>query len=418
VRTGLGFALRTKILLYLISIHLILGGVAFFVVIENRRVLLIVEALLLVSVIVGYYLIRALFVPLDLIRTGADLITERDFTSHFREVGQPEMDDLIRVYNRMIDRLREERLKLEEQNLFIDKVVQASPAGIVILDFDGNVEQANPRAQELLDDSFLARLRTVASGATDILTPDGRRRFRVHRGSFLDRGFTREFFLIEELTEELRASEKAAYEQLIRMMSHEVNNSVGSVQSLLDSCRNYASQLRPEDRTDFEQALSVSIARMSNLNSFTNSFADVVRIPQPQRSEFDLRQLVDDLVFLMQPELERRSIRIELSGAGTMVADKNQMEQVVVNLLRNAAEAIERDGVITVTVSGDGLVVADTGPGISSELEGKMFTPFFSTKRDGRGIGLTVINEILTNHGFEFALRSREGGGAAFTIRS
>jgi two-component system nitrogen regulation sensor histidine kinase NtrY len=162
----------------------------------------------------------------------------------------------------------------------------------------------------------------------------------------------------------------------------------------------------------------VSIARMSNLNSFTNSFADVVRIPQPHRTEFDLRQLVDDLVFLMQPELERRSIRMEVSGSGRMVADKNQMEQVVVNLLRNAAEAIEREGVITVSVSDSGLVVGDTGPGISSELEGKMFTPFFSTKRDGRGIGLTVINEILTNHGFEFALRNREGGGAAFTIET
>lgn len=428
--------LRTKVLLYLAAIHLILGTVGFLVVFENRRLLFLVEGLLVVSVIIGFLLVRAFFVPLDLIRTGGDLISERDFTSHFRSVGQPEMDALIAVFNGMIDRLREERLTLEEKNLFIEKVVQATPAGMIILDFDGRIQHLNPKALQLLEGAqdsvgltlsevqrtLASRLDSISPHRSEVITADGRRKIRAFRGSFLDRGFSRDFFLLEELTEELRASEKAAYDTLIRMMSHEVKNSVASVRSLLDSCRTYSVQLQPEDREDFEQALAVAINRMSNLNSFTDSLADVVRIPAPERREFELSVLVQDLLFLLQSELDERQIDVHVVAETDVVisADKNQMEQVVVNILRNAVEAIDRNGTIKVEVSMvDGcarLTIGDSGPGISSELQEKIFTPFFSTKRHGRGIGLTVINEILTNHGFEFALRNRAEGGAEFEI--
>ena len=104
---------------------------------------------------------------------------------------------------------------------------------------------------------------------------------RVQRGTFLDRGFARSFLLLEELTEELRQSEKAAYEKLIRMMSHEVNNSVGASSSLLQSSLSYSAQLSGDDRADFERALQIAIDRMGQLNVFMRSFADVVRLPPP-----------------------------------------------------------------------------------------------------------------------------------------
>src|SRR5258706_2313374 len=99
-------SLRAKILLYLVLIHAILAVISFVVLRENRLWLLAVEGLFVFSIVLGALLVRAFFVPLDLIRTGAELIGERDFTSQFREVGQPEMDDLIRIYNQMIGRLR------------------------------------------------------------------------------------------------------------------------------------------------------------------------------------------------------------------------------------------------------------------------------------------------------------------------
>lgn len=429
-------SLRTQILLYLAAIHLILGAVGVLIVIEDRQTLFLVEGLLILSIVVGFMLVRAFFVPLELIRTGADLITERDFTSRFREVGQPEMDALIAVYNRMIDRLREERLLLEEKNLFIEKVVQATPAGIVILDFDGRIEHLNPRAEQLLGldqesskvrldelrHPLAARLAAIEPGQSGIVSSDGWRRFRVHRGSFMDRGFSREFFLLEELTEELRASEKAAYEKLIRMMSHEVKNSVSAVRSLLESCRTYSSQISSDDRHDFENALTVAITRIGNLNEFTDSFANVVRIPPPERSRFDLDRLLRDLLLLLEPEIARREVHVAFESHGGMwvEADKNQLEQVLVNILRNALESIDARGAVDITLRREaGLVratIGDSGPGISPELEGRLFTPFLSTKRDGRGIGLTLIHEILSNHGLQFALRNRQGSGAEFEI--
>src|SRR3954471_11209379 len=228
-------SLRAKILLYLVLIHAILAAISFVVLRENRFWLLAVEGLFVLSIVLGVMLVRAFFVPLDLIRTGAELIGERDFTSQFREVGQPEMDSLIRIYNQMIDRLREERLKQQEQHYFLEKILAASPAGILTLDFDARVSSLNPAAEKLLEVAAAemqgreleGALAAIPEGGSEVLALQGGRRVKVARTEFFDRGFPRSLLLLEELTEELRASEKAAYGKLIRMMSHEIMNSVG-----------------------------------------------------------------------------------------------------------------------------------------------------------------------------------------------
>jgi len=426
-------SLRAKILLYLVLIHAILAAISFVVLRENRLWLLAVEGLFVLSIVLGMLLVRAFFVPLELIRTGAELIGERDFTSQFREVGQPEMDALIRIYNQMIGRLREERLKLQEQHYLLDRLLTASPAGIVTLDFDGRVTALNPAAGKLLGiapeaakEKSLAELApplaSIAVGGSEVLSLQGGRRLKASRAEFFDRGFPRSLLLLEELTEELRASEKAAYGKLIRMMSHEINNSVGAVGSLLDSFRGYAPDLGEEDRTDFLQAITVSVTRLENLRSFMNGFAEVVRLPPPDRRPTDVKQLVDEILVLLRPELERRriAVRWERSEAIPPVdLDRNQIEQVLVNVLKNAQESIGEDGTITLRL-GNGerpsLSIEDSGPGIPEDVRALLFTPFFSTKRNGRGLGLTLVQEILSAHGFEFSLGMGEGGGAEFRV--
>ena len=129
--------LRLKIVLWFVALHLVFAAAAVFVLMQNRLLLFAVEGCFAVSILISYRLVTALFVPLDLIRTGAELIDERDFTSRFVPMGQPEMDRLIAIYNEMIDRLREERLAAEEQHHLLQRIVQASPSGIVICGFDG-----------------------------------------------------------------------------------------------------------------------------------------------------------------------------------------------------------------------------------------------------------------------------------------
>src|SRR3954468_11728687 len=430
-------SLRAKILLYLVLIHAILAAISFAVLRENRLWLLAVEGLFFLSIVLGGLLVRAFFVPLDLIRTGAELIGERDFTSQFREVGQPEMDALIRVYNQMIDRLREERLRLQEQHYFLEKILAASPAGVVTLDFDDRISSLNPMAEALLETSLgraLGKglgelgsplgtaLAAMPVGGSEVLALQGGRRLKASRAEFFDRGFPRSFLLLEELTEELRASEKAAYGKLIRMMSHEINNSVGAVGSLLDSFRGYAPELGEEDRDDFLQAIAVAVTRLENLRAFMNGFAEVVRLPPPDRRATDVKQLVDEILILLRPELDRRRIAVRWEASETIPPvelDRNQIEQVLVNVLKNAQESIGEDGAITLRL-GNGerpsLSIEDSGPGIPEDVRALLFTPFFSTKRNGRGLGLTLVQEILSAHGFEFSLGAGEGGGAEFRV--
>ncbi|HEX3111330.1 MAG TPA: ATP-binding protein [Thermoanaerobaculia bacterium] len=410
-------SLRNKILLYFIVLHLVLAAAAVFVFLENQYLLFAVEAIFVISILVSYRLVRALFVPLDLIATGAELIAERDFTSRFVEVGQPEMDSLITVYNEMIDRLRDERLAVEEQHQLLDRIVEASPSGIVICDFDGNVERMNPTASALMTAELLAEMGTLRSGESRLVNHAGPRRLKVWRAEFRDRGFAKTFFVIEEMTEELRLSEKAAYEKLIRMMSHEVNNSVGAVRSLLESSLSYAPQVREEDRGDFTNALTIASSRVDALNRFMAAFADVVRIPQPHRTRMNARDLVTRVALLLKPELEARKIALHLDLDDTPIdADELQLEQVVINILRNAIDAIGTGGTIDVTLRGGTLTIADSGTGISPEAAYDLFTPFFTTKREGRGLGLTIVQEILNNHGFAYSLGNRPGGGAEFRV--
>lgn len=429
-------SLRAKIVAYLILIHLVLAGISWFVVRERPILLLAVEALFAVSITLGVMLVRSFFVPLELIRTGAELISERDFTSQFREVGQPEMDALIHIYNDMIGRLRDERLKLQEQHYFLDRVLNASPAGILTLDFDERIELINPSAQGFLNlgaEAAGRRLTELAHplgvdlsslpvGESRVLAL-GARRLKVSRAELFDRGFPRSFLIVEELTEELRASEKAAYGKLIRLMSHEVNNSVGPVRSLLDSFRDYSSQLADEDRQDFTHALQVAIARLERLGAFVNGFAEVVRLPPPERRPCDVRQLLNEILLLWRPELERRRIRCEWEAAepiSPVELDRNQIEQVLVNVLKNAMESIGEDGRIALRLAMEGrrpvLRIADSGPGFPEEVRPLLFTPFFSTKRDGRGLGLTLTREILAAHGFDFGLENRPEGGAELWV--
>jgi two-component system nitrogen regulation sensor histidine kinase NtrY len=248
----------------------------------------------------------------------------------------------------------------------------------------------------------------------------------VQRGGFVDRGFPRAFFVLEEVTGELRQAERAAYEKLIRVMSHEVNNTVASSTSLLQSSLTYARDLSPEDRTDFETALGVVIARTGQLNTFMKGFADVFRLPAPARQPCELIGILERVVALIsaRPEAERIAWRWELDATAVRVsADPAQLEQALLNVVKNAVEAIGSDGAggtvtIGVTSKTDPptLVVEDSGAGLTAEAQANLFTPFFSTKPGGQGIGLTLVGEILAGHGFDYALERTHRGTTAFRI--
>jgi signal transduction histidine kinase len=430
--------LSTRFLVYLVAMHLCFVGVAGWLLWDRRVWLLAVETFAAVSLGVGFLLLRDLCRGLQPLDEASRLLAERDFTTRFREVGQPEVDRLVGVYNRMADALREERTRNEEQQGLLARILDVSPSGVVILDYEGRVAYANPAAEALLgssrgglvgrvpgagEGSLRAALGTLEPGSALIVPLQGARRIRIHRGTFLDRGFQRSFLLLEELTEELRESERAAYGKVVRLMSHEVGNTVGAGRSLLESSLAYAARLPPADAATFREALGVVIARLGQLQDFTEGFADVVRLPRPRLGPCDLAVVAQSVATLLAPAGETRGtgLEVEADPAAPMVsADRTQIEQALVNVVKNALEAAGAGGRVGVRVGLQGgraaLEVEDSGPGLLPEVAERLFTPFFSTREEGRGLGLTLVREVLRQHGCDFGLEGPPGGPTRFWI--
>lgn len=427
--------LRRLFYAYLFVLHVVCGVLAWQLARQSVWGIAALEAGFVVSALVGAWLVDRLLRAHALVRESAQLLEESDYTTRFRPTGQAEIDRLIEIYNRMADALRAERVRVREQHHFLQSLLDVSPSGAVILDHDGRIDFLNPAATRLLGAEVRAGLAATDPGSalgdvmaaldrapSAIVTLAGGRRAKASRGTFMDRGFSRTFLLIEELTEELRQAEKAAYEKLIRMLSHEVNNSVAASNSLLTSCLVFAEQLPGESRTDLEGALHVVMNRTAQLGAFMKAFADVVRLPEPRLAPCDLHDLLQHLRRLMLAEADRRRIVIamDLDAVPVVQLDRTLMEQALVNIIKNAVEAVDHDGHIvmrTGTTGGTTFVqIEDSGPGLAPEVRTHLFTPFFSTKESGQGIGLTLVQEILTRHGFAFTLDGPAGGPTRFTI--
>lgn len=387
------------------------------------------ELVLTASLFIAWRLYRALVVPIRLIAAGAESLKEKDFSIQFNPVGQQELDSLIDVYNKMTEQLRQERGLQEERNNLLQKVLTASPAGIMLLDPDGRISTVNPAFLRILGygngslaglfpaslvPPFGKELVALLPDQVKIFQADGTRFYRCIKSKFVDRGFERQFLMIEELTEEILRTEKQAYDKVIRMMSHEVNNSICAINSILQSF----SDVHPEEE-EFHEAVEIAMNRNHRLVKFMSNLAEVVKVPPPRKEAVKADSLVKNIVRLMEGESKKRKILLELEiqeEGPEIFLDVVQFEQVMVNILKNALESIEIDGKVHVILCRKELKVLDNGKGISPEVEKKLFSPFYSTKQQGQGIGLMLVREILRNHQFPFSLRTRPDGWTEFSI--
>lgn len=424
--------LRTKYILFVGILHLVTLVLAFYIFRDNKILFIASEVLVLISAFIAWQLYRQLIQPMKTLVQGAEAIRDRDFNVKFLTTGQYEMDQLIHVYNAMIDELREERTKQEQQHFFLEKLINTSPTGIIILDYDECIHQLNPKALQLLEIAerellgkpvqaifhpLLQEIGRLASGESKTVNVNGIETYKLQKSHFIDRGFARYFIMLEELTTEILAAEKKAYGKVIRMMAHEVNNTVGPVNSILHSTL----QLR-ENSESIRHALQVAMERNQNLNLFMRNFADIVRLPDPQKKDTDLHLLLQNTGKLMELKAGEKQITFAFDLSPVPIhlqADTLQLEQALLNIIKNAIEAIPEKGTITfVTRSRPGeLIIRDNGKGIAPHIAGQLFSPFFSTKKDGQGIGLTLTREILLNHGYEFSLKTLEPGVTEFSIR-
>jgi len=414
---------------------LIILGLTFLVFLQFRDnvwFLALAEGMIVLIIFVASYLFRRTFKPLEQIKTGSESLRHQDFTQKMRFTDSPEMNSLVSVYNQMIDNIRKERVFQKEQHYFFTLLVESIPVGIIILDYEARLSEFNPEARKMFGlesgnlgqhlDEVSPELGAVMASLTNRdnevihFRLGNHRYFRCGVNQFMHRGFPRKFLIIDDISSEVLDIEKKSYGKVIRMMAHEVNNSVGAINSILDSIL----QGTHMEEQELREYLSLIHDRNEGLNLFMKNFADVVRIPPPTTHRTHLNNLLRNVFLLMKNRILGQDITMELLLPDEEIyvhIDSEQIEQVLINIILNAIQAIEEAGKVTIELMKNPVVirVADTGLGLSSEASDKIFTPFFSTRPAGQGVGLTMAREILNNHGFEYSLTS-ENGQTTFRI--
>lgn len=427
--------MRIRFLFWILVLQLLGLGVLLEYIGRDWPVMDILLAEGVIGVILFYlfFFYHKLLKPLHSIDFGMDLLREQDFSSRLSKVGQYEADRIVEVFNRMMKQLKQERLRLREQNHFLDLLIQASPMGVIILNFGNEVTQINPVAASMLKVKAQAvmgkKLVEIATPLAMILsTMELEETKEVRLGDanvykctcayFIDQGFRHPFFLIERMTDVVMRAEKKAYEKVIRMIAHEVNNTTAGITSTLDTLEE---ALAEEDGTeDMREVMRVCVERCYSMSRFITRFADVVKIPEPTLVSSSLNELVITCARFMEGLCADRQINLQIlcsDEVKDVSLDVSLMEQVLVNIIKNSVESIGTGGDVFIrTVAPAIIEVSDNGPGIDQDSADRLFTPFFSTKPNGQGIGLIFIREVLTRHGCSFSLRTYKDGWTRFRI--
>lgn len=352
-----------------------------------------------------------------------------DFSFSIAATRRDELGELIRMHNALGQTLREQRQNLAQRELLLDTVVQNTPVALVLTDNGGRVTYANIAARhlfndgrtlhglnfvELLSDSPEALRRAVEGGEDALLTVEmdgGEETFHLSQRSFRLQGRPHRLQLFRRMTRELSRQEVATWKRVIRVISHELNNSLAPISSLAHSGAELA---RRGDTTRLPGVFATIGERARHLHGFIAGYASFAKLPAPQPVAIAWQPFLDSLA--LHCKFQLTSAIPEQPGW----FDAAQIEQVLINLVKNAHESgSAEDGVsIALIVIGRDLriEVADRGPGMSETVLAQALLPFYSTKRSGTGLGLALAREIVEAHGGRIALANREEGGLRVSL--
>lgn len=361
---------------------------------------------------------------------GLASLRDRDYSmSVTPPAGNPPLRRLVESYNVLGDRLRSQRQDLYQRELLLDTVIQASPVALVLTNSTGTILYGNLAARQL----FLAGRRLEGASFNDLVqdAPAALREavlderdtlftvelhgeaevFHLSQRRFMLNGQPHRLRLLKQLTREVNAQEVATWKRVIRVIAHEINNSVAPIASLAQSGQRLAAQ---PDEAQLRKVFGAIEERMSHLAGFVDAYSRFAKLPRPRIAAVDWRRFLESLHAVSAFTLEG----VPPSAPGHF--DDSQLEQVLINLLRNAAEAGSPPGETRVSVvenkGGFRIDVADRGAGMTDEVLMNALLPFYSTKPTGTGLGLTLCREIVEAHGGTLEVARRPGGGVSVAI--
>ena len=352
-----------------------------------------------------------------------------DFSFGLRWPRQDELSELVAAHNELGDVLREQRLGLVQRELLLDTMVQNTPVAMLLVADGGPVVYANIAARQLLNkgrkleghdlQDILAQAAMPLRDALDrggdglfsVGSDDEEEIYHLARRSFRLNGRAHELLLLRQITVELRRQEVQTWKKVIRVISHELNNSLAPVASLAHS----GSEL--VRRGQHEKLLTIFATieeRARHLEGFIRGYAHFAKLPLPRTEAIAWPQFVarlqSQIPFSIDGDLPQAAAHFDLA----------QMEQALVNLLKNAHESGSTPDQVTLRVRQAGntlrVEVMDRGSGMSDAVLSNALVPFYSTKRSGTGLGLALAREIAEAHGGRINLGNREGGGLAVAM--
>ena len=365
-----------------------------------------------------------------------------DFSQTFVTGGLgSSFDELKTAFNEVLDAFRQARAEKEEQARYLQTVVQHIGVGLIVFDNAGEVSLINNAAKRLLGVPRLGRIadlnrvNPILTTTLQSLGPQGRDlvsleeiRLALHASVFQigDRKHT--LVALHDIGPDLDEKEMEAWQNLIRVLTHEIMNSITPIASLAATADGMLKDdaLDAETTEDIRTAVSTIQRRSEGLLHFVEAYRDLTRVPAPFFEIVPVAGLFARVEQLMRPQFAESAVELHTEvnpPSLELTADPEQVEQILINLLSNAREATAgRAGArvdLTAHLAHDKVVVevADNGPGIVEEALGKVFIPFFTTKPDGSGIGLSLCRQIMRLHRGSISARSEPGVRTVFALR-
>jgi two-component system nitrogen regulation sensor histidine kinase NtrY len=366
--------------------------------------------------------------PLRTLSNVLAAIREGDFSIRARGARRDDsLGEVFRELNALVDNLHEQRLGALEASALLRTVVDEIDVAVFSFDAAGRLRLANRAAERLLG---RAREQMIGAAAADLelaecldgdspriiskTFPEKAGRWEVRRSVFRQDGLPHRLLVISDISRALRDEERQTWRRLIRVMGHELNNSLAPLKSVAESLRDILGRRQlPDDwREDMTSGLALIASRTEALSRFVDGYARLAKLPSPRPAPLDVGAWIHRVA-----GLEQRLAVCVVEGPPLVIqADAGQLEQLLINLVRNAVDAsLETGGGVQVGWSKNGesveVFVRDEGPGLSNP--GNAFTPFFTTKPGGSGIGLVLSREIAEAHGGTLGLENRRPGPGA-----
>jgi len=364
--------------------------------------------------------------PLQIVSNLLAALREGDFSIRARGAGTEDaLGEVMVEVNALAETLRQQRLGALEATALLRKVMEEIDVAVFSFDGEDRLRLANRAGERLLsrpierligaDASELGLadcLRADAAPILDLGFPGRTGRFEVRRGTFRQGGLSHQLLVLSDVSRALREEERQAWQRLIRVMGHELNNSLAPIKSLADSLEQLVDRKpRPTDwEEDMRRGLEVIAARSESLSRFMDGYARLARLPPPRFSPVEVGPLVRRVAGLEA----RLAVAIDPGPDTTVKADPDQLEQLLINLVRNGVDAaLETGGGVRVgwrrangAPASLEVFVDDDGPGIPNTSN--LFVPFFTTKQQGSGIGLVLSRQIAEAHGGSLTLQNRD----------